>query len=127
MLLVLFVVAVASMKRGRRSVEVRLDGLMSLFFDVLWREKRIAVYDDPEGLVEDLRRLSDLGLLDVGGDKVVISDVGEFVKRVGVVVPGSSLHRWFGGLFDTEQYQDVVMLEIYIATVAKLGDLMVCN
>jgi len=49
---------------------------------VLWREERIAIYETAWELEEEVRKLADLGAIKYERGEVIITDPGEFLRKI---------------------------------------------
>lgn len=65
-----------------RRCSIKFDELERLVFDVLWEEERIAIYEAAWELEEEVRKLADLGVVEYKRGEVIITDPGEFLRKI---------------------------------------------
>jgi len=68
---------------------IRLDELYKLFFDVFWRECKLALVDSKNELLDKLRYLEALGALRIKGDRIEVNM--REIKSIASIVENSTL------------------------------------
>ncbi len=63
------------------TLTIKFSQLEQLVFDVLWGEKRIAIYSTAWEMKQELERLSDLEVIRYESDEIKI-EPGEFLKKI---------------------------------------------